>query len=164
MLSSFAESTKTNEQKKVSSSTQWWTRCTQPRSARFPTRKERETKSELFEAEKSLPADKKLEQPTCESDVAEETMLAMMKLAKEIDEPHDISEQRKLGTRRDELRPVQGEEENTEELVMTFHTEMCEKSEVTSVEEGHDVERVIVTQSDETAGILKQVKPITRKL
>ena len=35
---------------------------------------------------------------------------------------------------------------------------MCEKSEVPSVEEGHDVERVIVAQSDETASILKQVK------
>ena len=32
-----------------------------------------------------------------------------------------------------------------------------EKSEVTSVKEGHDVERVSVPQNDETAGILKQL-------
>ena len=38
---------------------------------------------------------------------------------------------------------------------------MCEKSEVTSVEEGHAVERVTVPQSDETAGILKQLKDET---
>ena len=54
MPSSFAKSTKTNEQKKVSSSTQWLERCTQPRTARFTRRREREMKSELFEAEKSL--------------------------------------------------------------------------------------------------------------
>ena len=32
--------------------------------------------------------------------------------------------------------------EDTDERVMTSHTEMCEGCEVTSVEEGHDVQRV----------------------
>ena len=41
-----------------------------------------EQEAELFEAEKSLLADKELEQPTCESDVAKESMSAMVKLAK----------------------------------------------------------------------------------
>ena len=45
--------------------------------------------------------------------------------------------ERRLVTPRDELRPVQGRTEDTDERVMTSHTE---KSEVTSVEEGHDVE------------------------
>ena len=53
----------------------------------------------------------------------------MVKLAKEIDEPHDISQPRKLVTRRDELRPAQGGAEGTEERVLVLHTEMCEKSE-----------------------------------
>ena len=63
---------------------------------------------------------------------------------------------RKLVTQGYELRPVQGRAEDTDERVKMPHTEMCEKSEVTSVEEGHDVERVIVPQSDDTADILKQ--------
>ena len=87
-----------------------------------------------------------------ESDVAEETMSAMVKLAKDPLEPYDIAQptaechlmawpcKRELVTQRDELRPVQGGEEDTEELVTTSLTEMCEKSELTSVEEGHDVE------------------------
>ena len=37
--------------------------------------------------------------------VVEETMSAMVKLAKEVDEPYDISQPRKLVTRRDKLRP-----------------------------------------------------------
>ena len=41
---------------------------------------------------------------------------------------------------------------------MTLHTEMCEKSEVTSAEEGHDVDGRHAPQSDETADILKQSK------
>ena len=53
---------------------------------------------------------------------------------------------------------MQGGEEDTKELVLTLHTEMCEKSEVTSVEEAHDAELVIVAQSDETASLLKQLK------
>ena len=78
-------------------------------------------------------------------------MSATVKLAKEIDEP-DIGQptaegqlmtlsERRLVTRC-ELRPVQGGEEDTEVRVMTLHTEMCEKSEVTSVEERHHVERM----------------------
>jgi len=31
--------------------TQWWTRCTQPRTAHFPRRRDREMKSELSEAD-----------------------------------------------------------------------------------------------------------------
>ena len=84
-----------------------------------------------------------------ESDVAEETMSAMVELAKDPLEPYDIDQptsechlmawlyERSGVTRRDELRPVQGEAEDTDERVMTLHTDGCE---VTSVEEGHDVE------------------------
>ena len=67
------------------------------------------------------------------NDVAEDVMSVTVKLAKEINEL-DIN---------------QPTEEDTEERVMTSHTRMCEMSEVTSVEEGHDVERVIVAQSHE---------------
>jgi len=104
-----------------------------------------------------------------ESDVAEETMSVMGKLAKDPLEPHDIDQptaecqlmtpvERRLVTKRDELRPVQGRAEDPDERVMTSHTETCEGCEVTSVKEGHDVERVIVAKSDETANILKQLK------
>ena len=83
-----------------------------------------------------------------ESDVAEETMSAMVKLAKDQLEPYDIGQptaecqlmtpsERSLVTQRDELRPVQGRAEDTDECVMTSHTK---GHEVTSVEEGHDVE------------------------
>ena len=76
------------------------------------------------------------EQLTCKSEVAEETMSAVVKLAKEIDEPRDIgqptaecqlmtpSERRPVT--RCELQPVQGRAEDIDERV---HTEMCEKSE-----------------------------------
>ena len=102
------------------------------------------------------------------SDVVKGTMSAMVKLAKEIDEldigqptaechsttwPHE----RRRVTRRDELLPVQGGAEDTDERVMTSHTEMCEDFEVTSVEEGHDVERV-TAQNGEIVGSLKQLK------
>ena len=111
---------------------------------------------------------KKLEHDV-KRDVAEETMSAMVKLAKDPLEPHDIDQptaecqlmtlcERRLATQRDDLRPVQGGEEDTDQRVMTLHTEMCEKSEVTSVEEGHDVDGRHAPQSDETAGILKQLK------
>ena len=66
----------------------------------------------------------------------------MVKLAKDPLDPHDIDQPRA---------------EWRDERVKTLHTEMCEKSDVTSVEEGYDVERVIVPQNDETAGILKQL-------
>ena len=115
----------------------------------------KEQEAELFEAEKSLPADKELEQLTCENDVAEDMMSVMVKLAKDPVEPHDIDQP--TAEWRDELRPAQGRAEDTDERVKTMHTEMCEKSVVTSVEEGYDVERVIVPQNDETAGILKQL-------
>ena len=55
----------------TSSSTQWWTRCTQPLTSRFTRRRERENVEH-------------------ESDVAEYTMSAMVKLAKDPLEPHDI--------------------------------------------------------------------------
>ena len=48
--------------------------------------------------------------------------------------------------------------EDTAERVMTLHTEMCEKSEVTSAEEGHHVNGRHAPQSDETADILTQSK------
>ena len=46
-----------------------------------------------------------------ERDVAKETMSVTVKLAKEIDEPYDISLPRKLVTQRNELPPVQGRAE-----------------------------------------------------
>ena len=89
-----------------------------------------------------------------------------MKLAKVLDEldigqpPAEcllmvLSSRRKLVTSRDELRPVQGGTEDTDERAMTSHTEMCEGCNVTSVEEGHDVERVIV-RSD----VVKETKSV----
>ena len=102
-------------------------------------------------------------QMNIESGVAEETMSAMVKLAKEIDEPDklriegesvDANEKNTDGNKGPDK--VFDEGEDTDERVKTPYTEMCEKSKVTSVEEGHDVERVIVSQSDETADILKQ--------
>ena len=86
------------------------------------------------------------------SDVVKDTMSTTLKLAKEIDEP-DISKptaecqlmtpsERSLFTQGCELQTVQGGAEDTDERVMTSHTEMCEGCEVTSVEEGYDVERV----------------------
>ena len=67
-------------------------------------------------------------------------MSGTVKLAKEIDELHDIglptaecpsrtpSEKRRV-TQRCDLRPAQGGAEDTEERVLVLHTEMCEKSE-----------------------------------
>ena len=94
----------------MATSTQWWTRCTQPRTAHFPRQRGRETRSPR-------------------TTLAEETVSALVKLAKEIDEPYDISQPGKLITQREELRPVQGSAEDTEERVMTSHTKKCEKSE-----------------------------------
>ena len=54
----------------------------------------------------------------------------------------------------DEPRSVKDGAEDTDERVMTSHTEGCD---ATSVEEGHDVERV-TAQIDETVGSLKQLK------
>ena len=82
------------------------------------------------------------------SDVAEETMSAVVKLAKDPLDPCDTAQptaelqlmtptNRRLVTQRDELRPVQSRAEDTDECVMTSHTEGCQ---VTSVEEGHDTE------------------------
>ena len=48
-------------------------------------------KSEFSEAERTSSGNKEVEHDV-ESDVAEETMSAMVKLAKEIDEPYDISQ------------------------------------------------------------------------
>ena len=82
-----------------------------------------------------------------ESDIAEETMPAVVKFATKICESCDQPtaecqlmrpSRRKLVTQRCELRPAA---EDTEERVLALQTEMCEKSEVTSVEEGHNVER-----------------------
>ena len=66
-------------------------------------------------------------------------MSVTVKLAKEIGEL-DISKptaecqlmtpcERTLATQRDDLRPVQGGEEDTVERVMTSHTEKCERRE-----------------------------------
>ena len=74
-------------------------------------------------------------------------MSAVVKLAKDPLDPCDIAQptaelqlmtltKRRLVTQRDELRPVQSRAEDTDECVMTSHTE----GEVTSVEEGHDAE------------------------
>ena len=87
-----------------------------------------------------------------ENDVAEETMSAVVKLAKDPLEPDDIDQQ--TPERRDDSRPVQGGGENTDE-----HTEMCEKSE--KRKEGYDVGGHHAPQSDETAGILEQWKDET---
>ena len=97
---------------------------------------------------------KELEQPTCEKDAAEETVSALVKLAKEPLEPDDIDQQ--TPESRDDSRPVQGGGEDTDERVKTLHTEMCEKSE--KREEGYDVDGRHAPQNDETAGILKQRK------
>ena len=48
----------------------------------------------------------------------------------------------------DEPRSVKDGAEDTNERVVTPHTEMCEDCEVTSVEEGHDVERVIARNDE----------------
>ena len=67
-----------------------------------------------------------------------------MSVTKDPLEPHDIG---------------QPTAEDSDERVKTPHTEMCEESEVTSVEEGHDVDGRHAPQSDETAaGNLKQLK------
>ena len=50
---------------------------------------------------------------------------------------------------------MQGGTEDTDERAMTSHTEMCEGCNVTSVEEGHDVERVTV-RSD----VVKETKSV----
>ena len=60
---------------------------------------------------------------TCENDVAEDMMSVMVKLAKYPLEPHDIDQPTAFW--RDELRPVQGSAEDTDERVKTLHTEMC---------------------------------------
>jgi len=98
------------------------------------------------------------------SDVAEDTMSAMVKLAKDPLEPHYIDQhteechlmvrpfKRKLVTRRDEL-PLQRWSRRHQEHALTSHTEMCKKSEVTSLEEGHDVERVIVLKDETSADL-----------
>ena len=54
----------------------------------------------------------------------------------------------------DEPRSVKDGSEDTDERVLTSHTEGCE---VTSVEEGRDVERA-TAQNGETVGSLKQLK------
>ena len=86
-----------------------------------------------------------------ESDVAEDQVSTMVKLTKDPLELYDIAQptaecqlmtpsERSLVTQECELRPVKDGAEHTDERVMTSHTEKCEKSEVTSVGEGHDVE------------------------
>ena len=92
-------------------------------------------------------------------DVREErthwTISAAVKLAREIDEPssRDIGQptaecqlmvwlsRRRLVTWRYELLPVQGGAEGIKERVLAWHTKVCEKGEVTSLEE-HGVELV----------------------
>ena len=88
-----------------------------------------------------------------------------MKLAKEVDEPdklriegESVNADQKNTDGNKGPDEVFDEGEDTEERVMTLHTEMREKSEVTSVEEGHHVDGRHAPQSDETADILKQSK------
>ena len=75
-----------------------------------------------------------------DTEVAEETMSATVKLATETDEPYDIDlltaecqsrtpHERRRVTQRCDLRPTQGGAEDTKERVLVLHTEMCEKSE-----------------------------------
>ena len=69
---------------------------------------------------------------------------------------------RRRVTRRDELRPVQGGAEDTDERVMTSYTEMCDGCDVHFQEEGHDVERVtlqsdVVMQTDQ-----RKKRPLSR--
>jgi len=81
-----------------------------------------------------------------ESDVAEETMSGMVKLAKEIDEPdklriEDVSvDEKNTDDKKGPVGVIDGGED-TDERVKMPHSEMCEKSEVASVEEGHEFER-----------------------
>ena len=99
-----------------------------------------------------------------ESDVAEETMSAVVKLAKAICELYDIGQP----TAECQFRGLPGESWlhveasscpcRVEQKTVSSHTEMCKKGEVTSGEEGHDVERVIV-RSD----VVKDTMSATRK-
>ena len=52
---------------------------------------------------------------------------------------------------------MQGGAEDTDERVMTSHTEMCEGCDVTSVEDGHGVD-LVTAQNGEIVGSLKQLK------
>ena len=70
-----------------------------------------------------------------------------------------LRSRRKLFTRRDELRPVKDGAEDTNERVMTSHTEMCEGCEVFSVVGGHDVERVTVRSDVVKETMSAMVKP-----
>ena len=85
-------------------------------------------------------------------------MSAMVKPAKDPVEPLDIDQPTPEWR---DIRPLQGGGDNTNERVMMPHTEMCEDIKVTSVEEGCDVERVIMPQNDETTSIFKQWKDET---
>ena len=126
-------------------SSQWWTRCTASRRS-CARRKDGRDPSGNKELEHDV-----------ESDVAEETMPATVKLAKEIDEPVTSANrvrnasfvvfQEKVGytMRRAPARAGWSRGQ------MALHTEMCEKSGVTTVEEGHDVERVIVVRKERSA-------------
>ena len=55
--------------------------------------------------------------------------------------PIDATFQEKAGDTEMRAPTRAGGAEDIEERVLALHTEMCEESEVTSVQEGHDVER-----------------------
>ena len=104
-------------------------------------------------------------QESVKSGVVEETMSAMEKLAKEIDEPdklriegesEDADEKNTDGNKSPD--EVFDEREDTDERVKKLHTEMCKMSKVSSVKEGHDVDGRHAPQNDETAGVLKHGK------
>ena len=118
---------------------------------------------------------KKVSDEHPDSDVDKDTMSATVKLAKVLDEldigqlPAEcllmvLSSRRKLVTSSDELRPVQGGTEDADEHVMTSHTEICEGCEATSVEEGHEVERVTVRSDvvEETKSV-GEAQPIGKR-
>ena len=85
-------------------------------------------KSELSEAERTPSGDKELEHVTCESDA-------------KLDKSHEHLPEMQEST----------DAEDADERVMTSHTEMCEGCVVTSGEEGHDVERVILVRQQRSA-------------
>ena len=160
MLSSFAKPDKTNEQLKGDKNQT--ARDRDPRTLEtkraVPTAGVEEAKTEYTAAATAVTSNTKSRAAfesqssdrIAKSDGAEETMSTMVKLTKDPLEPHDIDQhteechlmgwpyERKLVTQGCELRPVQGRAEDTDECVKRPHTEMCEKSEVTSVEEGRD--------------------------
>ena len=82
-----------------------------------------------------------------ESDVTEETMICMVKLAKEIDGPDKLrvegesvdANEKKADGNRGPVEVFDGGKD-TDKYFKIPHTEKCEKNEVTSMEEERDVD------------------------